>query len=150
MHLGNIDALRDWGHAKDYCAMQWLMLQQDVPEDFVIATGIQYTVRQFIEMTAEELGITIHWEGCGVDEVGFVAAISSDHESKLCVGDRIVDINPKYYRASEVDSLVGDSTSARKKLGWEPKISIREIIKEMVSYDLDELRKNIKYKQPNT
>jgi GDPmannose 4,6-dehydratase len=122
--MGNIDALRDWGHAKDYVRMQWMMLQQDKPEDFVIATGMQYSVRQFIEWTAKDLGISLRWEGAGVEEVGFW-------------GDKpIVRIDERYFRPTEVDTLLGDPTKAKVKLGWVPEITAREMCKEMVAYDL--------------
>ena len=124
LYMGNIDALRDWGHAKDYVRMQWLMLQQDKPEDFVIATGVQYTVRQFIEWTAQELGMPIRWEGQGVDEVGY-------HGDKA-----IVKIDPRYFRPTEVETLLGDPTKAKDKLGWVPEITVQEMCKEMVASDL--------------
>lgn len=141
LYLGNMDALRDWGHAKDYVEMQWLMLQQDEPRDFVIATGKQYSVRQFVEMTAERLGITLEWKGQGVDEKGIVAAVEGEHAEHLGVGDVIVQVDPKYYRPTEVETLLGDPTLAREKLGWEPKITVREMIEEMVDYDLDQARR---------
>jgi GDPmannose 4,6-dehydratase len=124
LYMGNIDALRDWGHAKDYVRMQWLMLQQDKPEDFVIATGVQYTVRQFIEWTAQELGMPIRWEGQGVDEVGY-------HGDKA-----IVRIDPRYFRPTEVETLLGDPSKAKQKLGWVPEITVQEMCKEMVAGDL--------------
>jgi GDPmannose 4,6-dehydratase len=130
LFMGNIDALRDWGHAKDYVRMQWLMLQQDKPEDFVIATGVQYSVRQFIEKTAAELGITIRWEGQGVTEVGY-------WDQKA-----IVRIDPRYFRPTEVETLLGDPTKAKEKLGWVPEITLDEMVQEMVAVDLAEARKN--------
>jgi GDPmannose 4,6-dehydratase len=124
LYMGNIDALRDWGHAKDYVRMQWLMLQQDKPEDFVIATGVQYSVRQFIEWSAAELGINIRWEGQGVDEVGYW-------------GDKaIVRIDSRYFRPAEVETLLGDPSKAKAKLGWVPEITVQEMCKEMVANDL--------------
>ncbi|MGR8930934.1 MAG: GDP-mannose 4,6-dehydratase [Gammaproteobacteria bacterium] len=142
LFMGNLDALRDWGHAKDYVEMQWLMLQQTQPEDFVIATGIQYSVRQFIEKTAAALGISLGWEGKGVDEIGRVAAITGDKANSLKTGDVIVRIDPRYFRPSEVETLLGDPTKAREKLGWVPKITLDELIEEMVSSDLDIARQH--------
>ncbi|MCQ9376030.1 GDP-mannose 4,6-dehydratase [Methyloversatilis sp. XJ19-13] len=134
LYLGNMSALRDWGHARDYIEMQWLMLQQDVAEDFVIATGVQYSVRQFVEFAAAELGITIRFEGEGEQEVGVVAAITGDR-AKAKVGDVIVKVDPRYYRPTEVETLLGDPTRAREKLGWTPKTTLRELVKEMVEAD---------------
>ncbi|WP_439537461.1 GDP-mannose 4,6-dehydratase [Methyloversatilis sp.] len=134
LYLGNMSALRDWGHARDYIEMQWLMLQQDVAEDFVIATGVQYSVRQFVEFAAAELGITIRFEGEGEQEVGIVAAITGDR-AKAKVGDVIVRVDPRYYRPTEVETLLGDPTRAREKLGWTPKTTLRELVKEMVEAD---------------
>lgn len=125
LYLGNLDALRDWGHAKDYVVMQWLMLQQEQPEDFVIATGVQYSVRDFVNAAAAELGIDIRWEGKGVDEKGY--------DDK---GNCIVAIDPLYFRPAEVETLLGDATKAKQKLGWEPKISFKELVAEMVREDL--------------
>jgi GDPmannose 4,6-dehydratase len=130
LYMGNIDALRDWGHAKDYVRMQWMMLQQEQPEDFVIATGKQYSVRQFIEWTAEDLGISLRWEGAGVDEVGYW----SDKP--------IVRIDTRYFRPTEVDTLLGDPTKAKEKLGWVPEIAAREMCREMVAEDLGQAKKN--------
>jgi GDPmannose 4,6-dehydratase len=124
LYMGNIDALRDWGHAKDYVRMQWMMLQQDEPEDFVIATGLQYSVRQFIEWTAQELGMTISWEGVGVNEVGYAN------------GKVIVRIDPRYFRPTEVETLLGDPTKAKRKLGWVPEITVQDMCREMVAFDL--------------
>lgn len=130
LYMGNIDALRDWGHAKDYVRMQWLMLQQDNPEDFVIATGVQYSVRQFIEKTSEALGKTVRWEGRGVDEVGYW-------------GDKaVVRIDPRYFRPTEVETLLGDPTKAREKLGWVPEITLDEMVTEMVASDLADAKKH--------
>jgi GDPmannose 4,6-dehydratase len=134
LYLGNMSALRDWGHARDYIEMQWLMLQQEVAEDFVIATGVQYSVRQFVEFAAAELGITIRFEGEGEQEVGVVAAITGDR-AKAKVGDVIVKVDPRYYRPTEVETLLGDPTRAREKLGWTPKTTLRELVKEMVEAD---------------
>jgi len=136
MYMGNIDALRDWGHAKDYVRMQWMMLQQDHPEDFVIATGVQYTVRQFIEWSAQELGITLHFEGQGVNERAIVVAITGDKAPALKVGDVIVKIDPRYFRPTEVETLLGDPSKAKQKLGWVPEITVQQMCKEMVAHDL--------------
>ena len=137
LYMGNIDSLRDWGHAKDYVEMQWMMLQQDEPKDFVIATGIQHTVRQFIKWTASALGIEIAFEGEGVDEIGIIQSISGNKcNGSLNVGDIIVRIDPKYFRPAEVETLLGDPSYAKKELGWEPKISVQEMCSEMVESDL--------------
>ncbi len=125
LYLGNLDARRDWGHARDYVEMQWLMLQQDEPEDFVIATGKQFSVRQFVELSAKELGIAIEWRGSGVDEKGYDAA-----------GNCIVAVDPRYFRPTEVESLLGDPSKARAKLGWTPRVSFEELVTEMVQEDL--------------
>jgi GDPmannose 4,6-dehydratase len=134
LYLGNLSALRDWGHARDYVEMQWLMLQQEQPEDFVIATGVQYSVRQFVEFSARELGIEVRFEGEGVDEVGIVASVSGD-KAKVKPGDVIVRVDPRYFRPTEVETLLGDATKAREKLGWVPKISLPELVREMVGAD---------------
>lgn len=125
LYLGNMDAKRDWGHAKDYVEMQWLMLQQDVAEDFVIATGVQYSVRDFVEAAALEIGMSIRWTGIGVDEKGFDAS-----------GKCIVSVDPRYFRPTEVETLLGDATKAKDKLGWTPKISFKELVSEMMREDL--------------
>jgi GDPmannose 4,6-dehydratase len=134
LYLGNMSALRDWGHARDYIEMQWLMLQQDKAEDFVIATGVQYSVRQFVEFAAAELGITLRFEGEGEKEVGIVASVIGDR-AKVKVGDTIVKVDPRYYRPTEVETLLGDPTRAREKLGWTPKTTLQELVKEMVESD---------------
>jgi GDPmannose 4,6-dehydratase len=126
LYLGNMDSLRDWGHAKDYVEMQWLMLQQDKPEDFVIATGVQYSVRDFVNAAAKELGISVRWEGVGVDEKGYDAA----------TGKCIVQVDPRYFRPTEVETLLGDPTKAKQKLGWTPKITFDQLVAEMVREDL--------------
>lgn len=136
LYMGNLDALRDWGHAKDYVRMQWMMLQQDTAEDYVIATGVQYTVRQFIEWSAEQLGLTLRFEGTGEDEVGIVASIQGDDAPGLTVGDIVVQIDPRYFRPTEVESLLGDPTKAKEKLGWVPEITVQEMCAEMVANDL--------------
>ena len=134
LYLGNMSALRDWGHARDYVEMQWLMLQQDVAEDFVIATGVQYSVRQFVEFAAAELGVKVRFEGEGVDEVGVVAAVAGD-QAKCKVGDVIVRVDPRYFRPTEVETLLGDPTRAREKLGWTPTTALAELVSEMVRAD---------------
>jgi len=140
LYLGNLDALRDWGHAKDYVEMQWLMLQQETPEDFVIATGVQFSVRDFVNIAAKELDIIINWQGEGLDEKGY-------DDSDRC----LVSVDERYFRPTEVETLLGDASKAKEKLGWEPKISFSELVKEMVSEDLrtaerDELAKQSGYK----
>lgn len=136
LFMGNLNALRDWGHAKDYVRMQWMMLQQEYPEDFVIATGVQYSVRQFIEWSAAELGVTLTFEGDGVDELGIVAAVCGDKAPALKVGDVVVRIDPRYFRPTEVETLLGDPGKAKDKLGWMPRISAQEMCAEMVREDL--------------
>lgn len=136
LYMGNIDALRDWGHAKDYVRMQWLMLQQEKPEDFVIATGKQYTVRQFIELTGKELGLSLCFEGEGVNEKAIVKNISGNAAPALKVGDVIMQIDPRYFRPTEVETLLGDPSKAKEKLGWIPEITVQELCKEMVTHDL--------------
>ena len=136
LYMGNIDALRDWGHAKDYVRMQWMMLQQNQPEDFVIATGVQYTVRQFIEWSAAELGVTLRFEGEGVNEKAVVAKIEGTESPALKVGDIVMRIDPRYFRPTEVETLLGDPTKAKEKLGWVPEITVQEMCKEMVAGDL--------------
>ena len=142
LFMGNMDALRDWGHAKDYVRMQWMMLQQEKPEDFVIATGVQFSVRDFIKMSAQELGIELTFEGVGVDEKGIVSKINYPKETKLKVGDAIIKIDPRYFRPTEVETLLGDPTKAKEKLGWTPQISVQAMIKEMVQYDLDQAKQH--------
>lgn len=137
LFMGNIDSLRDWGHAHDYVRMQWMMLQQEKPEDFVIATGVQFSVREFIKRSAKRLGVTLRFEGKGVSEIGFVQAIEGNDAPGLKVGDVIVRIDPRYFRPSEVETLLGDSTKAREKLGWTPEITLDQMIEEMVAHDLD-------------
>ncbi|MBX9812738.1 MAG: GDP-mannose 4,6-dehydratase [Burkholderiales bacterium] len=131
LYLGNLNSLRDWGHAKDYVEMQWLMMQQDQPEDFVIASGEQHSVREFVEMAAAELGIRITWQGSGVEEVGVDQS-----------GRRIVAVDPRYFRPTEVESLLGDASKARTKLGWQPKISFRQLVEEMVREDLKDAERD--------
>ena len=136
LYMGNIDSLRDWGHAKDYVKMQWMMLQQDAPEDFVIATGVQYSVREFIEWAGSELGLTIDFSGNGVDEIGTISYIEGNLASALSVGDVVVRIDPRYFLPAEVDTLLGDPTKAKEKLGWVPEITAQEMCAEMVQEDL--------------
>jgi GDPmannose 4,6-dehydratase len=142
LYMGNLDALRDWGHAKDYVRMQWMMLQQDKADDFVIATGVQYSVRQFIQWSAEELGITLKFEGKGVDETATVVAIKGDKASGLKVGDVVVKIDPRYFRPTEVETLLGDPSKAKAKLGWTPEITVQQMCAEMVAADLQEAQKH--------
>ena len=136
LYMGNLDALRDWGHAKDYVRMQWMMLQQEKPDDFVIATGVQYSVRDFIRWSAAELGVTLRFEGQGLDEVAIVEAIGSDDAPNLSVGDTVVRIDERYFRPTEVETLLGDPSKAKAKLGWVPEITVQEMCAEMVAEDL--------------
>ena len=142
LYMGNMDALRDWGHAKDYVRMQWLMLQQDAPEDYVIATGKQYSVREFVVWAAADLGITVEFSGSGVDEVGVVVALEGSEAPALSVGDVIVRVDPRYFRPAEVDTLLGDPSKAQKKLGWTPEITAREMCREMVVADLQAAKRH--------
>ena len=141
LYLGNVGALRDWGHAKDYVRMQWMMLQQDKPEDFVIATGVQHSVRDFIRWSAAELGVTLRFEGAGVDEKGTVEAIVGDKAPALKPGDCIVAIDPRYFRPTEVETLLGDPSKAKSRLGWVPEISVQQMCAEMVAEDLKAARR---------
>ena len=136
LYMGNMDALRDWGHAKDYVRMQWMMLQQSKPQDFVIATGLQYSVREFITWTAAELGIRLRFAGQGVDEKAFVAAVSGSKAPALKVGDCVVAVDPRYFRPTEVETLLGDPTKAKTELGWVPEITAQQMCAEMVTEDL--------------
>lgn len=142
LYMGNLDALRDWGHSKDYVRMQWMMLQQPQPEDFVIATGVQYSIRQFTQWSAEELGVTLKFEGQGVDETATVAAIKGDKAPGLKVGDVVVKIDSRYFRPTEVETLLGDPSKAKVKLGWTPEISVQQMCAEMVATDLEEAKKH--------
>lgn len=137
LFLGNLGALRDWGHAKDYVRMQWMMLQQEHPEDFVIATGVQFSVRQFIVWSAMQLGIELRFEGSGVDEKGIVANINGNQAPQVKEGDVIVRVDPRYFRPTEVETLLGDPTNAKKILGWTPEITVQEMCQEMVKADLE-------------
>ncbi|RQO49918.1 GDP-mannose 4,6-dehydratase [Pseudomonas sp. KBW05] len=145
--LGNLDALRDWGHAKDYVRMQWMMLQQDQPEDFVIATGVQYSVREFIRWSAAELGVSLRFENSGVEEIAVVDAIQGDLAPALKVGDIIVRVDPRYFRPAEVETLLGDPTKAKTKLGWTPEITVQEMCAEMVREDLKVAQRHALLKQ---
>lgn len=142
LYLGNLDALRDWGHAKDYVAMQWLMLQQDQPEDFVIATGEQFSVRQFVEWSASELGISVRFEGNGVNEMVVVEAVNGDDAPAVKPGAVIARVDPRYFRPTEVETLLGDPRKAKERLGWTPEISARQMCAEMVECDLAIARQN--------
>lgn len=142
LYLGNMDALRDWGHAKDYVRMQWMMLQQDVAEDFVIATGKQISVREFVRMSAAELGITLEFSGKGVNEIATVTAIVGDNAAALKVGDVIVKVDPRYFRPAEVETLLGDPSKAKAKLGWVPEITVEQMCAEMVQNDLDKAKQH--------
>lgn len=147
LFMGNLDALRDWGHAKDYVRMQWMMLQQEKPDDFVIATGVQYSVRQFIKWSANELGITLRFEGQGVDETAVVESIEGDKAPALRAGDVIVRVDPRYFRPAEVETLLGDPTKAKQKLGWVPEITVQEMCAEMVREDLKAAQRHALLKQ---
>lgn len=140
LYLGNLDALRDWGHARDYVEMQWLMLQQDQAEDFVIATGKQISVRQFLVKSAERLGIQLEFRGNGINELGYVADLSENSVAKLNIGDIIVKVDSNYYRPSEVETLLGSAKKAQEKLGWQPKISIDDMVSEMILSDLKDAK----------
>ena len=135
LYMGNIDSLRDWGHAKDYVRMQWMMLQQDQAEDFVIATGVQYSVREFITWSAKELGISLEFSGSGVDEIATVTAITGKMAPALKVGDVVMRIDPRYFRPAEVETLLGDPTKAKEKLGWVPELTAQQMCAEMVAED---------------
>jgi GDPmannose 4,6-dehydratase len=142
LYMGNIDALRDWGHAKDYVRMQWLMLQQEKAEDFVIATGVQYSVREFIIRSAKLLGISLKFEGIAEKEKAIVTAITGSLSPALRVGDVIVRVDPSYYRPAEVETLLGDPGNAKRKLGWVPEITLDQMIEEMVAYDLEQAKQH--------
>lgn len=147
LFMGNIDSLRDWGHAKDYVRMQWMMLQEEAPQDYVIATGQQYSVRDFIKWSAEELGITIEFSGEGEHEVGTVTDVKGEKAPSVNVGDIIVRIEPKYFRPAEVDTLLGDAAKAENSLGWKPEISAHEMCKEMVIEDYTDARRLLLLKE---
>ena len=148
--LGNLDAKRDWGHAKDYVEMQWRMLQQDTPEDFVIATGIQRSVREFVVASAACLGITLEWHGTGIDETASVVSVDASVKSidgQSLVGKTIIRVDANYFRPAEVDSLLGDASKAKEKLGWESSTDFSAMVDEMISYDLDKARRFLLLKQ---
>jgi GDPmannose 4,6-dehydratase len=147
LYLGNMAALRDWGHAKDYVRMQWLMLQQENPEDFVIATGKQISVRDFVRMTAQEAGITLEFSGDGVAEIATVIAVDNQLAPKVRVGDVIVKVDPRYFRPAEVETLLGDPTKAKDKLGWVPEITVEQMCSEMVAHDLNKAKQHALLKQ---
>jgi GDPmannose 4,6-dehydratase len=136
LYLGNLDAKRDWGHAKDYIEMQWLMLQQDIPDDYVIATGVQYSVREFVDAAAKEVGLVIRWEGSGVDEKGYAAD-----------GKCVVVVDPRYFRPTEVETLLGDASKAHQKLGWKPKITFAQLVSEMAAADMVEAEFDLQVKR---
>ena len=141
LYLGNIDSLRDWGHAKDYVRMQWMMLQQDAPDDFVIATGKQISVREFVRMSAAEAGITLEFSGSGIHEIGTVSAVADGSKAPAVEpGDVVIRIDPRYFRPAEVETLLGDPSKAKAKLGWVPEIGVKEMCAEMVAADLDSAR----------
>jgi len=142
LYMGNMDALRDWGHARDYVRMQWMMLQQDEPDDFVIATGVQYSVRQFIAWSAQELGVTLRFEGSGLEEKAVVTHIEGDKAPALQVGDVVVQVDSRYFRPAEVETLLGDPAKAKAKLGWTPEITVQQMCAEMVAEDLKVARRH--------
>lgn len=142
LYLGNMDSLRDWGHAKDYVRMQWMMLQQEQAEDFVIATGKQISVREFVRLSALEVGVELAFSGKGVDEVATVVAVAGDKAPSVKVGDVIVRVDPRYFRPAEVETLLGDPTKAKEKLGWVPEIAVEELCAEMVANDLDQAKRH--------
>lgn len=140
LHLGNLSALRDWGHAKDYVRMQWMMLQQDKPEDFVIATGKQISVRDFVRMSALEMGVELEFTGNGLDEIATVVSVSGEKTQEVAIGDVVVKVDPRYFRPAEVETLLGDPTKAREKLGWIPEITVEKMCAEMVANDLEKAK----------
>ena len=140
LSLGNMDALRDWGHAKDYVRMQWMMLQQEQPDDFVIATGKQISVREFVRLSARELGVELDFQGEGIDEIGVVSIITGELAPALSVGDVVIRVNPRYFRPAEVETLLGDPSKAKELLGWVPEITVEDMCAEMVAHDLDQAR----------
>lgn len=153
LYLGNMDARRDWGHAKDYVRMQWMMLQQDEAKDYVIATGVQYSVRDFVDQAAQRIGVTLRWEGEGVDEHGIVAAIAEGANEQRCpaisIGQTIVRVDPHYFRPAEVEMLLGDASKAKAELGWTPEISFADMVDEMMEADLLAARKQALVKGVN-
>ena len=147
LYMGNIDALRDWGHARDYVEAQWLMLQQDAPEDFVIATGVQHSVRDFITWSAAELGITLSFRGTGTEEEGVVEDVSGNMAGAVKPGDVILRIDPRYFRPAEVETLLGDAKKAQDKLGWTPKTTVQDMCAEMVAEDLKTAQRELHLKE---
>jgi GDPmannose 4,6-dehydratase len=147
LELGNMDALRDWGHAKDYVRMQWMMLQQEHADDFVIATGKQISVREFVRMSAKEAGIELKFTGEGIDEIAKVTQVDADKAPGVSVGDVIVRVNPKFFRPAEVETLLGDPTKAKQKLGWVPEITVEEMCQEMVRVDIDSAKQHVLLKE---
>ena len=143
LKIGNLEALRDWGHAKDYVEMQWLMLQQDQPKDYVIATGKQASVREFIHLCLDKLGIEIEWNGTGINEVGIVTKCNDNYPA-IIKGSEIIKVDKKYFRPAEVETLLGDPALAKKDLGWVPKISLKEMVSEMIDNDIEEIKKSTK------
>ena len=146
LYLGNMSALRDWGHAKDYVEMQWLMLQQEIAEDFVIATGVQYSVREFVDLAAKELGVTLSFEGEGENEIGRITAVNNP-EAKCKVGDTVVRVDPRYFRPTEVETLLGDPTKAKQKLGWTPVTTLQQLVSEMAQSDFTSAKRDSLVKQ---
>ena len=142
LHLGNMDALRDWGHARDYVRMQWMMLQQEEAEDFVIATGKQISVREFVRMSAREAGLELEFSGAGMDEIATVSSVSGGNVPGVKVGDVIVRVDPRYFRPAEVETLLGDPRKAKEKLGWVPEITVEEMCAEMIAADLDQAKRH--------
>jgi GDPmannose 4,6-dehydratase len=142
LYMGNLDALRDWGHAKDYVRMQWMMLQQDKPDDFVIATGKQISVREFVRMSARFAGIELEFSGVGTGEIATVASVDAEKAPAVAVGDVVVRIDPRYFRPAEVETLLGDPTKAKELLGWVPEISVEEMCEEMVAHDMDSAKRH--------
>ncbi|MEZ8791609.1 GDP-mannose 4,6-dehydratase [Vibrio splendidus] len=147
LELGNMDALRDWGHAKDYVRMQWMMLQQEQAEDFVIATGKQISVREFVRLSAKEAGIELEFSGKGIDEIATVVAIDAEKVPKVKIGDVIVKVNPRFFRPAEVETLLGDPSKAKAKLGWTPEITVEEMCAEMVASDIDKAKQHAVLKE---
>ena len=143
LKIGNLEALRDWGHAKDYVEMQWLMLQQDQPKDYVIATVKQASVREFIHLCLDKLGIEIEWNGTGINEVGIVTKCNDNYPA-IIKGSEIIKVDKKYFRPAEVETLLGDPALAKKDLGWVPKISLKEMVSEMIDNDIEEIKKSTK------
>ena len=140
LYLGNMDALRDWGHAKDYVRMQWMMLQQDYPDDFVIATGKQISVREFVRLSAQQIGVSLEFKGAGVDEVGMVSSVIGDMAPFISEGDVLIRVDSRYFRPAEVETLLGDPSKAKETLGWIPEITVEEMCAEMMAHDLDQAK----------